>query len=143
MVLYEKYVSQQESLGFSFERFLRANNQEHHLFDKISLGHVEAVLLKGEHVIQRFYALLERYWEQSNNSLPTALDNVFMTYGRPVSSLAEIHLSYEDANLLLSRKFFSEQKQHVVGYEQLPSGEGFPVALDAALLDNYCALFLR
>lgn len=143
VVLYEKYVSQQADMGFSFERFLRVNNQEHHLFEMISVGHVEAVLLKGETVIRRFSTLMEQYWEQSNNSLPTVLDAIFMTYGRIVSSLAEIHLSYEDANLLLSRKFFAEQKQHVVGYEQLNQGEGFPGALDAALLDQYCTLFLR
>ncbi|MGI6255972.1 MAG: response regulator transcription factor [Acutalibacter sp.] len=144
VVLYEKYVAQQEEgSGFSFERFLRVNNQEHHLFDQVTLDHVQAILLKGEGVIQRFNTLISQYWEQSSNSLPTALDAVFMTYGRPVSVLAEIHLSYEDAKLLLSRKFFSEQKQHVVGYQQLPKGDVFPAPLDGALLEEYCGLFLR
>lgn len=143
VVLYEKDLSQQEGTSFSFERFLRVNNREQHLFDQIAIGHVQAVLLKGESVIQRFRSLIEGYWEQSSNSLPTALDTVFMTYGRPVSALAEIHLSYEDADLLLSRKFFSEQKQHVVGYEQLPKETASPMALDAALIEEYCGLMLR
>ena len=143
VVLYEKYGSQQEKTAFSFERFLRVNNRENHLFDKISIGRIEAVLLKGDWVIKQFNSMLERYWEQSANSLPTALETVFLAYGRQVSSMAETHLSYEDANLLLSRKFFCEQKQHVVGYEQLPCFDGFSVVLDAALLDHYRTLFLR
>lgn len=118
VVLYERYVSQQKDMGFSFERFLRVNNQENHLFDLIELEQAQGVLLKGEGVIRRFHELLEQCAEQAANSLPTALDHVFLAYGRKVSTLGEIHLSYEDAHLLLSRKFFTEQKQHVVGYSE-------------------------
>lgn len=118
VVLYERYVSQQKDMGFSFERFLRVNNQENHLFDLIELEQAQGVLLKGEGVIRRFHELLEQCAEQAANSLPTALDHVFLAYGRKVSTLREIHLSYEDAHLLLSRKFFTEQKQHVVGYSE-------------------------
>lgn len=125
VVLYERYVSQQKDIGFSFERFLRVNNQENHLFDLIELEQAQGVLLKGEGVIRRFHELLEQCAEQAANSLPTALDHVFLAYGRKVSTLGEIHLSYEDAHLLLSRKFFTEQKQHVVGYEQLLRSDTF------------------
>lgn len=139
VVLYEKYISRKERVDFSFEDFLRVSNQEYHLFEKVSFDHADAVLLKGEWILHRFHSLLE----QSAHSSAAPLHTVFLSYGRPVSSLAEIHLSYEDANLLLSRKFFSEQKQHVMGYEQLPYSESFPAALDSALLDHYCTLFLK
>lgn len=143
VALYESYVSPQERTDFSFGRFLRVNNKDNHLFETLELERGQAVLLKGREVIDRFEELLEQYREQSANSLPTALDPVFLTYGRVVSSLGDIHLSYEDADLLLSRKFFSEQKEHVMGWEQLsPAGE-FPAPLDAQLLETYCAQFLR
>ncbi len=73
VVLYERYVSQQKDMGFSFERFLRVNNQENHLFDLIELEQAQGVLLKGEGVIRRFHELLEQCAEQAANSLPTAL----------------------------------------------------------------------
>ena len=130
VVLYEKYVSQQERTGFSFQRFLRMGNPENHNFEEFSMGHVQAVLLKGKDTLGRFAQLIEQYREQTVNLMPTGLDSVFLTYGRRVRSLAEIHLSYEDAELLHARRFFSEQKQHVVGFEELPC-------------ERYASLFLR
>ena len=143
VVLYEKYVSQQERTGFSFQRFLRMGNPENHNFEEFSMGHVQAVLLKGKDTLGRFAQLIEQYREQTVNLMPTGLDSVFLTYGRRVRSLAEIHLSYEDAELLHARRFFSEQKQHVVGFEELPCEDLFPDPLDAALLERYASLFLR
>ena len=143
VVLYEKYVSQQERTGFSFQRFLRMGNPEDHNFEEFSMGHVQAVLLKGKDTLGRFAQLIEQYREQTVNLMPTGLDSVFLTYGRRVRSLAEIHLSYEDAELLHARRFFSEQKQHVVGFEELPCEDLFPDPLDAALLERYASLFLR
>ncbi len=143
VVLYEKYVSQQEGMGFSFQRFLRVGNPENHNFEEFSMGHVQAVLLKGKAALERFAQLMDQYREQAANSLPTDLDSVFLTYGRRVNSLGEIHLSYEDAELLHARKFFSEQKQHVVGFEELPREDVFPSPLDACLLEQYASLFLR
>ena len=143
VVLYEKYVSQQERTGFSFQRFLRMGNPENHNFEEFSMGHVQAVLLKGKDTLGRFAQLIEQYREQTVNLMPTGLDSVFLTYGRRVRSLAEIHLSYEDAELLHARRFFSEQKQHVMGFEELPCEDLFPDPLDAALLERYASLFLR
>ncbi len=49
------------------------------------------------------------------------MESMFLTYGRPVRSLEEVHLSYKDAASLLSRRFFCAQEQHAIGYEMLPT----------------------
>ena len=75
VVLYEKYVSQQERTGFSFHRFLRMGNPENHNFEEFSMGHVQAVLLKGKDTLGRFAQLIEQYREQTVNLMPTGLDS--------------------------------------------------------------------
>ena len=74
---------------------------------------------------------------------------MFLAYGRAVSAPEDIHLSYEDASLLLTRRFFCTQEQHAMGYEllpKLPSGASDSVRsfleLNEATLTDYTNRFV-
>ena len=128
---------------FSFQQFLRVANKENHQFDQISMDSGEAVLLKGEGVIRRFHALLDRYRGPEASYLPVSLESIFLTYGRPVQALADVHLSYEDAEQLRARKFFCPQNAHVMGYEQLPRFREPDQGPELPALDAYAQLILK
>lgn len=48
------------------------------------------------------------------------MDTLFLAYGRPVNTLEEVYLSYQDALTLIRRRFFCIQGQHTLGYDELP-----------------------
>ncbi len=60
-----------------------------------------------------------------------------MAYGRPVHTLNDIHLSYEDACTLISRRFFCTKGQHTLGYSALPDMEQPATALNPEKLSEF------
>ncbi len=103
----------------AFAELLKVSNKDRLIFDYMNIADKIAVLLKGSLGLNRFTNFLERFEERvsQTENFPEAL---FLAYGRPVSSPSDIHLSYEDASALLSRRFFCAQEQHAMGYEMLP-----------------------
>ena len=60
-------------------------------------------------------------------------------YGRVVNSLEDIHISYQEALKLLQRRFFCEDKQHTIGFEQLPKPSSQSCyCLSPEVLNKYC-----
>lgn len=108
VVLYCKYLAQQEHQPIPFDKLLRIDNSESCFFERFSINNVEAILLKGNYSIQRFADFVkDRFADESHCFLSSSpLNLAFITFGRVTDSLSEIHLSYEDANWLLSRRFF-------------------------------------
>lgn len=121
VVLYEKYAPQQGAALLSFEKLLHLPNRDLHAFDTLTIENTEAVLLKGEKALLAFRHFVEACQKQRHFSIPTPLDAVFLTYGRPVSSLTDVHMSYQQARALLQRKFFIPQGVHLLGYDMGPS----------------------
>lgn len=77
---------------------------------------------------------------------------MFLAYGRPVSTIEDIHLSYEDASALLERRFFCSQGQHTMGFDTLPDftpDTNIPpshheiIKLDESTLRDYSGRFVN
>lgn len=145
VVLYSKYFSQQEHQPVPFDKLLQIDNSECCFFESFSIDNVEAILLKGNYPIQRFADFVEGRLEDEGHRLLSSspLNLAFITFGRITDSLAEIHSSYEDANWLLSRRFFCAQNQHIIGYGQFSSAAAIPCSLDNSLLLEYRDRFLK
>lgn len=133
----------------AFAELLKVTNKDNLIFDCLDIADKNVILLKGSLGLNRFADFLERFEEQvfQAGNIPETL---FLTYGRPVSSPADIHLSYEDASALLSRRFFCTQEQHAMGYEMLPepactadsvSHRQAPFTLDESTLHNFTGRF--
>lgn len=62
-----------------------------------------------------------------------------LTYGPAVTSLEGLHTSYEACCMLLERRFFCAENQHVLSYKQLPLAD---VALDSEQCKFYSDRFV-
>jgi two-component system response regulator YesN len=118
VVIYENYNQDTKSIIYSFADMLKVTNHGNNSFEYISIHQKDIVLLKGEFALERFLGFLHHYDDKPQKGSP--LDSLFLTYGRLVHKIEDIHYSYEDAFQLLNRRFFCEQNQHAIGYEQLP-----------------------
>lgn len=65
------------------------------------------------------------------------MDTLFIAYGRPVTGLNEIYLSYQDALALIHRRFFCIQGQHTLGYDELPDIRSSVYELQKDKLEEY------
>ena len=137
VIIYEKYSHRTEDASYRFSDLLRVTNQDHNSFDHITDDSREIILLKGSFATEKFGSFLERFQRQYQPQKDSPLDSLFLAYGRPVSHLEEIALSYTDASRLIDQRFFCEEDQHTLGYENLPTlGSGLPL-ITGAFLDEY------
>jgi two-component system, response regulator YesN len=116
VVIYEGYTP--FFTTYSFADLLKVSNQGNNSFEHITLDHQEIILLKGNHALSKFNTCLLHYENGTQKGSP--LDSIFLTHGRTVSGLFDIHLSYKDCRRLMDRRFFCFENQHVLSYEVLP-----------------------
>lgn len=119
IVIYEKFGTSPDDASYSFAELLKITNKGNHTFEHIEEDGNEIILLKGSFALSKFQSFLSHY-EQNPPQPGSPLDSLFLAYGRPVNSLDEVYLSYEEASVLLKRRFFCIQGQHTLGYEELP-----------------------
>lgn len=119
VVIYEKYSHNIEDISYNFADLLRVTNKSNNSFDSMELDQKQIVLLKGNYARLRFQDFLSRYERVLKPQKGSPLDSIFLVYGRPVEILSDIHFSYEDACYLMERRFFCEESQHTLGYEEL------------------------
>lgn len=139
VVIYENYNQDTFNLSYSFADILKVTNQKNNSFEYIKIHQKDIVLLKGKFSLNRFRDFLRHYEERPQKGSP--LDSLFITYGRLVYKIEDIHCSYEDALNLLNRRFFCEQNQHAIGYEQLPDFETCTYEIDPKKAKQYCDMF--
>ncbi len=118
VVIYENYNQDTFGLTYSFADILKVTNQGNNSFEHIKIHQKDVILLKGTFALERFCNVLHHYEEKPQKGSP--LDSLFVTYGRLIYKLEDIHYSYEDALNLLNRRFFCEKDQHAISYELLP-----------------------
>ena len=119
VILYTNYNQEFFRTTWDFADILRLANKNHNSLDYVNLDNQHVIILKGEFALSRFQELLKHYISQPQKGSP--LDSLFLTYGRPVYSVGQIHLSYEDADYLMNRRFFCHFNQHVLGYAEIPT----------------------
>lgn len=139
VIVCEKYSRGECDVTYRFSDLLRVTNQDHNSFDNITADSREVFLLKGSFAIQKFNDFLERYEREYRPQKDSPLDSLFLTYGRPVSSLDAVPDSYSDACRLIDRRFFCEQGQHTIGYESLPRLESCVPVITRGFLEEYTA----
>lgn len=119
VVIYEKFGTKPDDASYSFADLLKVTNKGNHTFDHFEEDGNEVILLKGSFALSKFQNFLAHY-EQNPPQPGSPLDSLFLAYGRPVSDLDEIYLSYEEASTLMKRRFFCIQGQHTLGFTELP-----------------------
>ena len=118
VVVCEDFHTHSAAAPYTFAELLKVINRENTIFEHLSIDGRDIVLLKGSHGLSKLSDFLEHY-EDHPPQEGSPMESMFLTYGRPVYTLDEVHLSYEDAARLLSRRFFCAQEQHAIGYEML------------------------
>lgn len=121
VVLYEKYSYDATDAAYDFTDLLRVTNTDNNSFDSVTMPNCEALLLKGQFAIQKFNDFLERYEREKRPQKNSPLDSLFITYGSCVSSLNDIPKSFDEADALMQRRFFCDQEQHTIGFNDLPN----------------------
>jgi two-component system, response regulator YesN len=139
VVIYENYKQDDFHTIWSFADLLRVTNQDNNSFDHIHFQEKDIILLKGNFAIEHFKVFLHHY--DMNPQTLSPLDSLFLTYGRKVYSLDDVHYSYKEACSLLNRRFFCEQNQHFLGYLELPKEEEFTYTISSDECRHYYQLF--
>ncbi len=125
---------------YQFADLMNAINDDTTTYDLVTTGHYEVLLLKGDFAISRFMRLLSHYTPGATPQRNSLLDSFFITCGECVSSFEKIPRSYQDAQLLMQRRFFCAPGQHTIEYtlNTPPSSENPPLtSLEDAFLDSY------
>lgn len=139
VVIYEKFSENPEDISYSFADLLKITNKGNHTFEYFEEDGNEVILLKGQFALDKFSGFLERY-EKNPPQKGSPLDTLFLAYGRPVRSLDEIYLSYEEAYTLQKRRFFCMQSQHTLGYDALPKVQDITLEINNDKLEEYSNL---
>ena len=106
VLIYESYMPYFRS--YSFSDLLRVTNKDNNSFEHVNIDNHDIILLKGNFALERLNACLHHYDKGTQKGSP--LDTIFLIYGPTVSSLSQIHESYELCQRLLSRRFFCGEK---------------------------------
>lgn len=133
VVMYEGYTPFYQS--YNFADILRVTNEGNDSFEHVVIDNSNVILLKGNFALERFNSCLKYYANGTERNSP--LDTIFLTYGPPVSSLAQIHHSYEICRSLMDRRFFCSENQHVLSYEMLPTISGSELSLTPEAANAY------
>ena len=119
IVICEDFHIHSVNAPYTFADLLKVINRENNIFEHLEIDNKDVVLLKGSHGLHKLNDFLKHYEERPIQE-GSPMESMFLTYGRPVTELTDVHLSYEDASVLLNRRFFCRQGQHALGYEMLP-----------------------
>lgn len=138
VVIYENFLRNTDAPTYSFADLLKVANKENHTFEHLEKDLRDIILLKGEYALSRFQDFLSHY-EKEPPQKGSPLDSLFLAYGRPVTSLEQISLSYEEALTLVERRFFCIQGQHTLGFDELPDVEAKEQSLSDDFLQDYAA----
>lgn len=143
VVICEKYSHHLSDISYLFSDLLLLTNENHDSYDRITLDNHEVILLKGDFALRKFVDFLSRYERELKPQKGSPLHSLFITFGRRATTIETIHYSYEDASKLLQRRFFCEQEQHTIGYDELPILEENTSFITPTTLNQYAEELLN
>ena len=123
VVIYEKYSHHATELPYKFSDLLKVTNKRNSSYESIEIDQNEVILLKGAFTLHKFQEFLDHYNREQKPQENSPLDSLFIAYGSEVHSIEDVHISYQQAHKLLQRRFFCEDKQHTIGWDELPKEE--------------------
>lgn len=138
VVFYSEYQSKQPTPLYPFEKLLQVNNNGCRYFEHLTLDNAQVILLKGKAISQKFSDFVRLHNDRLNShcAIVPSLSLAFVTFGRPVRFLSDVHVSYEDASYLFSRRFFCAKNQHIMGYKEEGDEQIHNFYLDDVFLDE-------
>lgn len=136
VVLYENFQIGEVELPYQFADMFQVADSGNNSFEHFLIKGKNVLLLKGNFAIEKFQRFLKHYDSAPQKGSP--LDTLFITYGSTVKDIRELKNSYEQAATLLSRRFFCEKGQHVLGYMELLEQQKEKLVLDKAKVEGYC-----
>lgn len=139
IVIYESF-KQFMKLPYQLHELLRlAGNGSSSILEYFGDHQTGVILLKGHFALERFQNFLKHYNCPPEKGSP--MDSLFLTYGAPVQNISDIHLSYLQAKLLISRRFFCISGQHTLGYDELATIKDRWRELHDEEITTYCCVF--
>lgn len=136
VVIYENYSVKVSKNEYSFSDLLRVTNQDNNSYEIVNDESRDIIILKSRFSIDRFNDFLSHY-EEMPPQPGSPLDMVFLAYGRIVEKPSDIHLSFEDVNSLITRRFFCLQGQHTLGPDELPKINLARPDISRTIMDDY------
>lgn len=124
VIIFENFNNQQTTT-LPFVELLKIADKEESNWEHIKIDNREVILAKGSRFINKLSHSI-RYFKNPSPQEDSFLYSLFLTYGRQVYSLNDIHLSYEDSVELLKYRFFCTHEQHVLGYRELKRMSSYP-----------------
>jgi len=147
VVLYEAYRHTDE-ISYSFSDLIRVTNQNGNSYDFLQIDGCNVVLLKGNHTIEKFQYMMDKYTAELPPEKNSPLDTIFISCGPVVVNFSEIPNSYRSAKELLSHRFFCDKHQHIVTIDDVPTNVPKEEAtsvneISAKILTKYTGLFVN
>ena len=125
VVICEDFNERSKNALYTFADILKVTNKGNTFFEQMLVNNHGVVLLKDSRSRNRLSDFLEHFEKQPPQE-GSPMASMFLAYGRPVFSPEDIHLSYKDASMLLSHRFFCAPDQHTLGYDTLPAQHNTP-----------------
>ncbi|MCR4782759.1 MAG: response regulator [Lachnospiraceae bacterium] len=141
VIAYENYNQNYIYQTWDFEKMFRIANEDQNSFFVLKSDMQNILLLMGNSSLSKFQRLLKRYQETPMKGSP--LDSIFLAYGRVVSRLSDIPLSFHDVQSLGSRRFFCKNNQHILGYQELKEEMGKPTLIKKNTSFEYARRFVK
>lgn len=135
VIAYESFDQQASSLPYQFADLFQAANKGDELFEHFKYKNIDYLLLKGGLAIEKMKRFVSYYEDEPEKGSP--LDTLFITCGQEVTSYMELPKSFDQARLLIERRFFCTEGQHVFNYEDLPAVQKNLQQLDKQLVNTY------
>lgn len=135
IVAYESFDQNAENVPYQFSDLFLAANKGDELFEHFEYKHANYLLLKGGLAVEKMKRFLTHYDDEPEKGSP--LDTLFIACGQEVTTLFELPKSFDQARLLILRRFFCTQGQHVFSYTDLPDFRNNLREFDKKLVDDY------
>lgn len=133
VIVYEEYTP--FYAPYNFAELLRLNNTANQSFEDLVIDNKKVILLKGNFALERFNSCLKHYDNGPEKGSP--LDSIFLTYSDTIPHLCGISSAYETCRQLLNYRFFCDENQHVLSFEDMPASTGTSCLLTASLAKKY------
>lgn len=141
VISYENYNQEFFYQTWNFADLMRVTNRDNNTFDLLELDQRKIILLKGDFAISKFENMLAHYQIPPQKGSP--FDSVFLVYGQKVSRVQDIYLSYQSVCQLASRRFFCEENQHILGYEDILNHQQQTTKITRNTAPDYAERFLN
>jgi two-component system response regulator YesN len=144
IIIYEKYSHNVSDMNYNFSELLQVANNNEMDYSLINIRGNHVVLLKGSHAVNKFDKIIDRFTNELPPEKNSPLDTIFITCGRRVENIQDLPQSFEDAYSLITKRFFCDQHQHVMIYEEYIDKETDDEASSAdELMEKYVSAIVN